>query len=29
MDTEIKFTKAVMSSTLKALIANAVEAKKL
>ena len=29
MDTEIKFTKAVMASTLKALIANAVEAKKL
>lgn len=29
MDTEVKFTKAVMNATLRALIANAVEAKKL
>ena len=29
MDTEVKFTKSIMASTLKALRANAVEAKKL
>ena len=29
MDTEVKFTKSVMTSTLRALVANAVEAKKL